>query len=86
MNLGGLAARAALLKDQMKKKPCNRCGLHYDPKEEKKCPHCGDLDEHGLAQLLERRESEFQSNKSLGFWLLLSAIVLLIFMVVGTRG
>lgn len=85
IGLGGLAAKAVLLKEQMKKKPCKRCGLHYDPKKETTCPHCGDLDEHGLVQLLERRKGEFQSNKSLGIWLIFGAIVVLIFMLIGVR-
>jgi len=86
MSFGGLAARAALLKEQIKKKPCKRCGLQYNHKELDKCPHCGELDEHALARLLERRENEFQANKSLGFWFLLGAVVLLIVVVIGSGG
>ncbi|MBI3186387.1 MAG: hypothetical protein HYZ31_00795 [Gammaproteobacteria bacterium] len=82
MNLGGLIARAALLKEQMKKQPCKRCGLHYDPIEMKQCPHCSHLDEPGLAKLLEQKENEIQSNKSLGFWFFIGAIVLLFIMII----
>ncbi|MBT2971448.1 MAG: hypothetical protein B6D72_19645 [gamma proteobacterium symbiont of Ctena orbiculata] len=78
MNFGGLLARAALLKEQMKKKPCKRCGLLYDPKNEATCPHCGDLDERGLEKLLEKREKEFHGNRRLGIWFIVTATVLLV--------
>jgi len=86
MSFAGLAGRAALLVGQMNNKPCKRCGLQYNPKKEKKCPHCGDLDDQGLARLLERKESEFQSNRSLGGWFLFAAVVVLVLMVLGIRG
>ena len=81
MSIGGLVARAALLKEQMKKKPCQRCGLLYNPKKEEKCPHCGDLDERGLALLLEKKEREIQGNRQLGNWFIFSAIVILFLML-----
>jgi hypothetical protein len=84
MPIGGLFARASLLKEQMKKKPCKRCGLLYDPKKEDQCPYCGDLDEAGLASLLERRETEYRANRQLGFRFILAAVfILLIITMVG---
>lgn len=77
MNIGGLLARTALLKEQMKKQPCERCGLLYDHKKEERCPHCGELDQKGLDKLFERRETEYQANRQLGFWFILAAIIIL---------
>ena len=85
MGIGGLAARAALLKEQLKKKPCKRCGLHFDPDEETACPHCGHLDEAGLQQLLSKKERERAGNSRLGNRMLLAAIVffVLLLLIVG---
>jgi len=33
MNFGGLGTWAALLKEELKKKPCQRCALRYDHKK-----------------------------------------------------
>ncbi|MES9991377.1 MAG: hypothetical protein ABW098_05450 [Candidatus Thiodiazotropha sp.] len=82
MNIGGLIGRAALLAEQMKKKPCKRCGLLYDPKKEEICPHCGDLDERGLEALLEKRENELQGNRELGYWFMLIAVAVFFLMLI----
>ncbi len=81
MSFGGLFARAALLKEQMKKKPCKRCGLLYDPKKEEQCPYCGDLDEAGLARLFERRETAYRANRQLGYRFIFAAVVVLLIVI-----
>lgn len=81
MDIGGLIARAALLKAQMKRKPCRRCGLHYDPEQDQQCPHCGGLDQAALFRLLEQREREFQGNRRLGFWFFVAAVCTLFIMI-----
>lgn len=81
MSVGGLAARAALLKEQLKKKPCKRCGLHYDHDEDAECPHCGHLDEAGLQQLLAKKERERHGNSRLGNRMLLAAILVFVIML-----
>ena len=78
MRIGGLIARAAILKKQMKKTPCKRCGLHFDHSENKECPHCGNLDQRGLKHLLEQQDVEKQGNKSLGSMFLIVAIILVV--------
>ena len=80
MSIGGLIARAALLKEQMKKKPCKRCGLNYNQDKEAQCPHCGNLDIRGLKALLEKKEREYQGNKRLGQWFLFTAVLILMLM------
>lgn len=77
--LGGLGGRAAWEKMQPKKKLCERCGLYYRESLDK-CRWCGDLDEHGLSQLLAKKERQFQSNRSLGqiFFVIVLLIILLL--------
>ncbi len=65
MALGGLGGRAAWEAMQPKRRRCERCGLYYR-ESLSKCRWCGDLDEVGLARLLENKERVHQSNKSLG--------------------
>lgn len=78
MIFGGVAGKLALLREQMKKKPCPRCGLHYDPKQQEQCPHCGDLDQRGLEALLAQREIEHAGNKQLGSLFLYIALTLFV--------
>lgn len=75
MRIGGLAARAALLKEQMKKKPCERCSLHYNHVSFDKCPHCHHLDELRLQQLFAKKEAAFQSRKSIGILFFILALI-----------
>lgn len=82
MGLWGLAARAALLKEQLKQRPCVRCGLHYDHVKAATCPHCGDLDERGLARLQERRETGFRANRQLGTKFFIATMIIVFIMVV----
>ena len=82
MHIGGLLAQLALLKEKMKKKPCKRCGLLFDPKQEPKCPHCGDLDDSGLQRLFEKLEHEHQAHRHLGSWLLIAAMSVLFIMLI----
>lgn len=86
MGLGGLFARLALLKEQMKKTPCERCGLHYDRSKKEECPHCDTMDHKGLEHFLEQKNTEKQGNKSLGFVFAVIAIVLLFFVVAISGG
>ena len=79
--MGGFATRMALLKEQMKKRPCERCGLHYDPDLEEQCPHCGHLDEKGLKRLLAQREREHAGIRQLGNKLIFSALILSLLML-----
>ena len=76
MSIGGLGARAALLKGQKNTKPCERCGLHYISEENEQCPHCNSLDEAGLKKLIEQVERHHQGNKKLGmmFFIVMLAV------------
>lgn len=75
MGIGGLIARAALLKEQMKRKPCKRCKLHYNHKKLTDCPHCGDLTEKGLEELFANKEEHYQSRKTLGMIFFILALI-----------
>ncbi len=82
MNIGGLAARAAMLKNQKPTIPCKRCGLNYVAEEHDKCPHCGLLSEFELSCLLERLEQERLSRSQLGFWFGITALIVAFLMIV----
>ena len=75
MRIGGLAARAALLKEQLKKKPCERCSLHYNHVSFNKCPNCHHLDELRLQQLFAKKEAAFQSRKSIEMLFFILALI-----------
>lgn len=78
--IGGLIGRAILLREQMKEKPCKRCGLNFDPVKIDKCPRCTELNEKELAILFEKRESESSGNRNLGTWFFITALCLLFLM------
>ena len=82
-----LAGRLIMMKEQMKKKPCSRCGYQYDPLKKDKCPRCGDLDEIKLQALLEKIEVGHQSRKWLGklFFALSLIIVILMLLIIRSR-
>jgi hypothetical protein len=51
MDIGGLVAKAIVLKNQLNKKHCKRCGLPYE-KDRKECPHCPTISDDRLEELL----------------------------------
>ncbi len=81
MDIVGLVARAALLKQQMKKKPCVRCGQLFDHDALEECPHCGGLNETQLQAMLKQKEEGFKSRRSLGFLFMVVAMVITVLML-----
>lgn len=81
MSIPGLLGSAASLKRKMGQKPCERCGLLYNPKRKDKCPHCGDLDDQGLKRLQERLAREHRGHRVLGFWFAVGAAFILFVLV-----
>ncbi len=77
MYFGRIGPWVALLKEELKKKRCQRCALRYDHKKNDKCPDCGDLDSAGLARLVNKKEREYQGRKSLGNWFFVMAIIII---------
>ena len=77
-----LAGRLILLKEQLKKKPCSRCGYHYDPLIKNKCPRCGDLDEITLQDLLKKIQAGHQNRKSLGKLFFIIALIIAILLLI----
>lgn len=71
MSLGNLAPRGR----RPKIKRCQRCKLCYEMRFDQ-CTHCGDLDEHGLMELMQRHKNEQDGNANLGWGLLASAAAL----------
>ncbi len=86
MDIVGLVARAALLKQQMKKKPCERCGQLFDHDALVECPHCGGLNETQLQAMLELKEEGFKNRRSLGFLFMVVAVTIAAFMLVVELG
>ncbi len=84
MSIGGLGARAAMLKNQKPTKKCERCGLRYVEPSPDKCPHCGDLCEARLHQLLDKVQREAKASKSLGKYFLFAAILTAVLLVLAS--
>ena len=59
---------------------CSRCTLNY-PLREKKCVHCGDLNDQQLVSLLDRVEKDREGNRQLGSYFAIAAAVLFIVLV-----
>ena len=80
--LGGLGGRAAWESMQPKRRKCDRCGLYYRESLDK-CRWCGDLDERGLKELMEKIERQHLSNKFLGqiFFVLAAIAVVLVLLI-----
>jgi ribosomal protein L37E len=84
MNIGGLGARLALLRNQKSTKSCERCGLHYVFEENELCPHCGALDEVGLRELSRKVERNYQGRRNLGRLFFIAALVIGLVMLISS--
>ena len=73
----GLGWKIWQLKNQQR---CPRCTLRYD-KTLAKCPHCGELDSNGLAELKYRIEQDHRANSRLGRFFVLLALAIMIGLV-----
>ena len=82
MNVVGLASQFARLKALMKKKPCERCGLLYDPEQDEQCPRCGHLDQQGLERLRRLLARERKGISKLGGSFILTAAILFLILFV----
>ena len=67
-----LGASLILLKEQLNSKMCPRCRLYYR-KDKKECPHCSDLNDHQVNELLQRAEDLTQGS----IWHLIFLMLLL---------
>ncbi len=61
---------------------CDRCGLSHFVDLHDMCPHCSDLDFADLQLLLEQQTENTQSVKTLGQYMLVGVIVVLMLMVI----
>lgn len=68
-------------KAYLKKRPCERCGLMYNHQLKPRCPHCGGLDEEGLARLFEICRRRHRENRHIAKGFFIAAMVLLALMV-----
>lgn len=82
MQIGSLAAKLALLKEDMKKTPCKRCAFRYDHKIQDACPKCSELDDAGLNRLFEQREVDYQARRSMGMWFYFIAAMISVLLLI----
>lgn len=82
MSLAGIAARAAVLKEQRKNQPCPQCGERLDPARKRYCPNCGELDQAEMERILQNKNIGSQGNKALGIWFLSLALVIGVVIVI----
>ena len=61
---------------------CDRCGLSHFSDHHDMCPHCSDLDAADLQLLLKQQAENTQSVKTLGQYMLVGVIVVLILMMI----
>lgn len=71
-----LPGKIFLVKNQMGEKPCDRCGMIYNQKRRKRCPHCYGLSDSELKAMLENKELIHQSNKKIGYLFVIAALFL----------
>ena len=65
--------------DSKKLKYCKRCGLYYEPVLPDKCPRCSGLDDNELLHLIEKRS---KTRLIIGRFMLYSAVVLIVFILI----
>jgi len=69
--------RLILLREQLKQKKCERCGLPLGT-DRKKCPHCSGLNDMELERFLEESGIKFEKEGALPNFLLFAAIIIIL--------
>ena len=80
--MGWKAWQISKLKNRQR---CPRCSLKYDHSLSQ-CPHCGDLDSQGLAELKYWIEQNQQANTKLSKGFVLLALLIIIALVIMNVG
>lgn len=78
----GLGGKAAMLKQQGPSKKCERCGLSHFSHHHDKCPHCVELNDAEVQELIDRQEAEAEGGASLGRMMLVGAVFIIVLLVV----
>ena len=68
-----LGASLILLKEQLNSKMCPRCRLYYK-RDKKECPHCSNLDDYQVYELLQKAEDLSHGS----IWYLIFLMLLLL--------
>ncbi|MDH5447102.1 MAG: hypothetical protein OEY52_16255 [Gammaproteobacteria bacterium] len=76
----GLGWKAWQLSRHKNQQQCPRCSLRYE-RTLAKCPHCGELDSQGLAELKARIELDHRANTRLGKSFIFLAVLIVIALV-----
>lgn len=66
-----------LLLQDLNKKRCERCSLHYE-KHHDKCPHCSDMNDFALKVYLEQRGLDPNAKDGLWSFIVFAGIVILV--------
>ncbi len=69
-----LLARLILLRQELNKIRCGRCGLYYE-KQHPQCPHCRDMNAARLKAFLEESGIDPAAKSGMGQFLVLAAII-----------
>lgn len=84
MNIGGLIAKAAMLKNQKPSIKCQRCSLYYVKEEHDSCPHCGSLSEFELNILIEKLKNDRAERSKMGLGFAMAAVIITVLMLLST--
>ncbi len=68
--------RLFLLLQDLNRKRCDRCSLHYE-KHNDKCPHCSDMNDFELKVFLEEGGIDPNAKSGIGQFLIFAAIIIL---------
>lgn len=72
-----LGGRLFLLLQDLNRKRCERCSLHYE-KHHNKCPHCSDMTDLELKIYLDERGIDPNAKSGVGQFLIFAAIIILL--------
>ena len=76
-----LGARLILLLQDLNRKRCKRCSLHYE-RHHDKCPHCSKMNDVELEIYLENRDIDPNAKSGLyQFFIFAVIIIILIFLL-----
>ena len=81
----GMGWQAWRLSKHKNRQRCPRCSLKYD-KALDECPHCGNLDSNGLAELKIQIEQNQRANTRLGKLFVYLALLIVIGLIILNNG
>ncbi len=83
--MAGLGTKLIELNRQGPAKKCERCGLSYFIRHHEKCPHCSDLSESELVELVDAKARGAKRVAFIGRKMFIAAAAVLILLVLFIR-